>query len=277
LTPSFEPSNWRERSELQQLLAKGLLDGAAVGFVGGLTSGLLGVSPGGALVVFSGLLLGAEQHAAQGISLVAQVFPTSLSGIRRYWQKGHRSPLTWLVLLGVGFLIGGAAGAKAAAAASRTFLQWTFVLYLVALGVLVVVRPPRRESEEEGPEAPPVPRWALATVGAFAGFSSGFLGIGGWLAITVGLSAWLKVPQRSAQMVSLVLLTVPLTIPAAWVYWREGRIPSWPVLLGVVLGLVLGTDIGARLANRFDDRLLRALLIAFIVLMAAYMAQEALR
>jgi uncharacterized membrane protein YfcA len=146
LTSSFEPSTWRKHSELQQLLAHDLLDGAAVGFVGGFTSGLLGVSPGGGLVVFSGLLLGAEQHAAQGISLVAQVFPTSLSGIRRYWQKGHRTPLMWLVLLGVGFLIGGAAGAKAAAAASRAFLQWTFVLYLVALGVLAVARPPRRKA-----------------------------------------------------------------------------------------------------------------------------------
>jgi uncharacterized protein len=264
--------------EPQQLLDVGFFDGVAVGFVGGFTSGLLGVSPGGGLVVFSVLLLGAEQHAAQGISLVAQVFPTSLSGIRRYWQKGHRSPLIWLVLLGVGFLIGGPAGAKAASAASRVFLQWTYVLYLSALGALVVARPPRRESDEgESLAAPTVPYWALAAVGAFAGFSSGFLGIGGGLAITTGLSAWLKVPQRLAQMVSLVLLTVPLTIPAAWVYWREGRVAAWPVLLAVVLGLVLGTDIGARLANRFSDGALRRWLIGFIVLMAVYMAWQALR
>jgi len=259
------------------LLGVGLFDGVAVGFVGGFTSGLLGVSPGGGLVVFSVLLLGAEQHAAQGISLVTQVFPTSLSGIRRYWQKGHRSPLIWLVLLGVGFLVGGVAGAKAASAASRVFLQWTYVLYLSALGALVVARPPGSESDQGESPAPAVPHWALAAVGAFAGFSSGFLGIGGGLAITTGLSAWLKVPQRLAQMTSLVLLTAPLTIPAAWVYWREGRTASWPVLAGVVLGLVAGTDIGARLANRFSDKALRRSLIAFIAVMAAYMAREALR
>jgi uncharacterized protein len=261
-----------------QLDVPGFFDGVAVGFVGGFTSGLLGVSPGGGLVVFSVLLLGAEQHAAQGISLLAQVFPTSLSGIRRYWQKGHRSPLMWLVLLGGGFLIGGAAGAKAAAAAPRVLLQWTYVVYLTALGALVVARPPRRGVDNgDAPAAPPVWHAALVAVGAFAGFSSGFLGIGGGLAITVGLSAWLKVPQRLAQMTSLVLLTVPLTIPAAWVYWREGRIASWPVLIGVVLGLIAGTDIGARLANRFNDTILRRSLIGFIVLMATYMAREALR
>jgi hypothetical protein len=223
-------------------------------------------------------LLGAEQHAAQGVSLVAQVFPTSLSGIRRYWRKGHRAPVMWLVLLGGGFLVGGAAGAKAAVAASRVFLQWTYVLYLTALGALVVLRPPGHKVDDlDGPAIPPVSHAALIAVGAFAGFSSGFLGIGGGLAITVGLSAWLKVPQRVAQMISLALLVVPLTIPAAWVYWREGHIVSWAVLIGVVLGLVVGTDIGARLANRFNDKAMRRSLIGFIVLMAGYMAHEALR
>ncbi len=59
--------------------------------------------------------------------------------------------------------------------------------------------------------------------------------------------------------------------------WREGRIVSWPILVGVVLGLVAGTDIGARQANRLNDKTLRRSLLVFIVLMAGYMAQEALR
>ena len=60
-------------------LALGLL----VGFSGGASSGLLGVSPGGALTVFSALLMGAEQHLAQGLSLIAQIPPTGLAGQRR--------------------------------------------------------------------------------------------------------------------------------------------------------------------------------------------------
>ena len=99
------------------MLATDFVSGVAVGLVGGLTSGLLGVSPGGGLVVFSVLLLGAEQHVAQGVSLAAQVPPTSLAGIRQYWEKGHRAPLVWLLLIGAGFLIGGVAGAKVAGAA----------------------------------------------------------------------------------------------------------------------------------------------------------------
>ncbi len=260
------------------MLADGFFSGAVVGLVGGVTSGLMGVSPGGGLVVFSVLLLGAEQHLAQGVSLVAQVPPTSLSGVRQYWGKGHRTPLIWLVLLGAGFLAGGVLGAKAAAAASRVALQWTYVVYLVALGGVVIARPPHRNGEPlAGGADPAVSSVALAVVGAFAGFSSGFLGIGGGLAMTVGLTAWLRVPQRQAQMASLVLLSIPVTLPAAWVYWREGSLAPWPVLIGVILGLVAGTDVGARLAHRVGDHTLRLLLIAFIVAMALFMAKEALR
>ena len=104
-----------------------LVAGAAVGMIGGFTSGLLGVSPGGALVVFSVLLLGVEQHVAQGLSLAAQIPPTSLSGIRRYRQGGERVPRQWLAPLAVGFLLGGGVGAGAAWLVSATALQWTYV------------------------------------------------------------------------------------------------------------------------------------------------------
>ena len=95
------------------MLAHDFIAGTSVGLIGGFTSGLLGVSPGGGLVVFSVLLLGCEQHVAQGISLVAQIPPTSLSGIRRYWENGSRAPMRWLVLLILGMVVGGIAGALA--------------------------------------------------------------------------------------------------------------------------------------------------------------------
>jgi uncharacterized membrane protein YfcA len=85
-----------------------LLAGIGVGLIGGLTSGFMGTSPGGGLVIFSVLLLGAEQHIAQGTSLITQVPPTGLAGVRRYWQSGNRSPLLWIVWIGIGFLFGGA-------------------------------------------------------------------------------------------------------------------------------------------------------------------------
>ncbi len=253
----------------------GLFAGAAVGLVGGLTSGLLGVSPGGGLVVFSVLLLGAEQHVAQGISLAAQIPPTSLAGIRRYQEAGVRTPAQWFVPLAIGFLIGGIGGARAASFVSAAALQWTYVAYLIGLDALLLRRDPDA-ADDDGGGAIHEPRWgAMLAVGLFAGLSSGFLGIGGGLATTVGLSAVLGVPQRQAQMASLVLSLLPATIPAAWVYWRAGAMGPWPALLGVILGLVVGTDLGARLATRLGRGALRPTLFAFVLAMAAYMAREA--
>ena len=74
-----------------------LLAGGEVGLVAGLASGFSGTSPGGGLVIFSVLLLGAEQHVAQGTSLITQIPPTGLAGVRRYWRSGYSSPLPWIV------------------------------------------------------------------------------------------------------------------------------------------------------------------------------------
>jgi uncharacterized protein len=259
------------------MIVQELIAGIGTGLAGGFTSGLLGVSPGGGLVVFSVLLLGAEQHVAQGISLVAQIPPTSLTGIKQYWKQGGRSPLRWLVVLAFGFIVGGVIGAFAADLASGTVLQWTYVAYLILLDLMLIMR---RERKAEGQAAAcnsPQLHWiALLAVGLFAGLSSGFLGIGGGLATVVGLSAMLRVPQHQAQMVSLILALVPTTIPSAFVYWKQGWSTPWPVLAGVVIGLLAGTDLGARLANRIDRSALHATMIFFVSAMAVYMAYKAL-
>ena len=123
-----------------------LVSSVGVGLVSGATSGLLGVSPGGGLVVFSNLLLGSEQHVAQGISL--EIPPTSVSGMKRYWEKGSRSPIRWLILLSIGFLVGGIVGAFAAGGVSGAALRWTYVFYLVALDAMLILRRQSQPSEE---------------------------------------------------------------------------------------------------------------------------------
>jgi uncharacterized membrane protein YfcA len=254
----------------------GLLASIGVGLAGGFASGLLGVSPGGGLVVFSVLLLGAEQHAAQGISLVAQIPPTSLAAIRRYWEKGSRSPLRWLVILAIGFVAGGVVGAYAASFVSDKVLQWTYVAYLVLLDVMLILRRERKEADEADAPSPHLPWAALATIGLVAGLSSGFMGIGGGLATVVGLSAVMRVPQHQAQMVSLVLSLIPTTLPSAWVYFQQGWSSPWTVLAGVIVGLIVGNDIGARLANRVDRSVLHVMMVVFVSVMALYMAWKAL-
>jgi hypothetical protein len=163
-----------------------ILGGLVTGGVGGLFSGFLGVTSGGVLVPLLVLLLGKDQHVAQGISLVAQIFPTSLSGVRNYSKSGHRISMRWLIWLAAGFCIGGGIGAILATHVADHALQWCFVAYLLVLVTLILLRPPRPkvEASDDAPEDVPLHWASLCAVGAVAGWSSGFLGIGGGLAIT---------------------------------------------------------------------------------------------
>lgn len=253
-----------------------LLAGIGVGLVGGVTSGFMGTSPGGGLVIFCVLLLGAEQHVAQGTSLIAQVPPTGFAGVRRYWQSGNRSPLRWIVWIAVGFLLGGAGGGYAAAAVTDAVLQWTYVVYLVGLIGLLILRRDRKDGSTGDGDRDHLLWFPLVMIGTLAGFSSGFMGIGGGLAITVGLAAGLRVPQHQAQLVSLIFSVIPTNIPAAWIYWSKGLLVGWPAIIGIVAGLWIGTDLGARMANGVSRSALRRAMIGLISLMALYMTHKAL-
>jgi uncharacterized membrane protein YfcA len=149
--------------------ATGILGGLLAGGVGGIASGFLGITSGGILVPLLVLILGKDQHVAQGVSLLAQVVPTSLSGVRNYSLSGHRVPLRWLVWLAIGFAVGGCVGALLATHVSDRALQWTFVGYLVILEAIVILRPPRRTVEGAAEESQDMPlHWAsLGAIGHY--------------------------------------------------------------------------------------------------------------
>jgi uncharacterized membrane protein YfcA len=254
-----------------------VIGGFVTGGVGGLFSGFLGVTSGGVLVPLLVLLLGKDQHVAQGISLVAQIFPTSLSGVRNYSRSGHRISVRWLIWLSVGFCIGGGVGAILATRVADHALQWCFVAYLLLLITLMLLRPPRPkvEGSVDVPEDVPLHWASLCAVGAVAGCSSGFLGIGGGLAITALMSVVMKLSQHRAQAMSLAVTALPVTIPAAALYVQQGTELPWLTILALIIGLWIGTDIGARFATRVAPERLRIMLMLIITAMALFMAYKA--
>ena len=254
-----------------------VLGGLLAGGVGGIASGFLGITSGGILVPLLVLLLGKDQHVAQGISLVAQVVPTSLSGVRSYSRGGHRISLRWLIWLATGFAVGGCVGALLATHVSDRALQWTFVGYLLVLLTVVILRPPRQGVDDiaHADADRPLPWAALAATGAVGGWSSGFLGIGGGLAITALMSGLLKISQHRAQAVSLAVTALPVTLPAALLYAQQGTVLPWATIVTLIAGLWIGTGIGARLANRVSPARLRVAMIIMISAMAIFMASKA--
>lgn len=256
-----------------------VLGGLVAGGMGGVASGFLGITSGGILVPLLVLILGKDQHVAQGISLVAQVVPTSLSGVRNYSQSGHRVSVRWLTWLAIGFCIGGVVGALLATQVSDRALQWCFVGYLLILLAIILSRPPRSKLETDVDAAadPPLHWASLCAIGAVAGWSSGFLGIGGGLAITALMTALMKVSQHRSQAMSLAVTALPVTLPAALLYVQQGTELTWFTIISLIVGLWVGTGIGASFANRVAPDKLRLMLIVMIAAMAIFMAFKAWR
>ena len=124
-------------------------------------------------------------------------------------------------------------------------------------------------------EDPPLHWASLCAIGAVAGWSSGFLGIGGGLAITALMTALMKVSQHRSQAMSLAVTALPVTLPAALLYVQQGTELPWLTIVCLVVGLWVGTDIGARLANRVRPDRLRLVLMVVIAAMAIFMAFKA--
>ncbi len=196
---------------------------------------------------------------------------------RNYSRSGHRISLRWLIWLAVGFGIGGAIGALLAVHVGDRALQWCFVGYLAILLAIILLRSPRPKAEGNGdiPEDVPLHRAVLAAIGAVAGWSSGFLGIGGGLAITALRAGLAKISQHRAQAMSLAVTTLPVTLPAGLLYVQQGTELPWLAIVSLVVGLWIGTDIGARFATRISPDKLRLMLIVMIAAMALFMAFKA--
>ena len=106
--------------------------GLAIGLVGGLASGALGVGGGAIFVPAMVLLLGTEQHAAQGISLWV-VVASALAGSTTHYLHGtvDMAAARWITPLAVP---AGIASSLLASRLSSEALQVTFALLLSAIG-----------------------------------------------------------------------------------------------------------------------------------------------
>jgi uncharacterized membrane protein YfcA len=106
---------------------------AAIGLVAGVLAGLLGVGGGVVLVPALVLLLGFDQHVAQGTSLVV-IAPAALAGSTVNYRRG-RFRLLDAVLLVAGGLAGAAIGSSMALGLQDASLRRLFAVLLVAFGV----------------------------------------------------------------------------------------------------------------------------------------------
>ena len=103
-----------------------------IGLVAGILSGLVGI--GGGIIIVPALvyILGFDQHQAQGTSLGILLLPAGIFAVINYYKKGYID-LKIVLLLFLGFLIGGFLGSKISLRLADSTVKKIFALLLVVV------------------------------------------------------------------------------------------------------------------------------------------------
>jgi len=108
-----------------------------VGLAAGMLSGLVGLGGGVIIVPALVFLLGFSQHQAQGTSLGILLLPAGIFAVLNYYQKGFID-IKVVLLLFVGFLVGGWLGSKLSLSLPEALLKKVFACALVLIAVKVL-------------------------------------------------------------------------------------------------------------------------------------------
>jgi hypothetical protein len=237
-------------------------------------SGLFGVGGGLVMVPLLGLVLGLEQHRAQGATLAAMLLPTGLPAVLQYRKRGIASSVPLVAVLILAFLFGVTGGSLVANGIPSGVLRWGFSAFLMFLAIKSFLRK----------EAPAVDRggkaldvsgslwtWGLP-IGLLAGVVSGLTGLGGAVVVIPLLASRFRMTQHEAQLTSLMMLLPPIGLPGVYIYARaQGGLP-WLVIGGVALGFAAGALAGARVATRIHGARLKQIFSFVLVAMALLVA-----
>ena len=255
---------------------------AAVAGIGvGVLSGMLGIGGGAVIVPLLRLGFGLSAIGSTATSLFA-IIPTSLSGsITRIRNK------TCVPSMGIAMGVAGACASPLGAWCANQSPAWLVMAAVAAaiaysgfttLGKAIrMPRDPNRARSAEGAapvqaELPPLPSFTPAklaqgaAIGLFAGFASGYIGLGGGFLMVPLMMSLLGMPMRYASGTSLVAVMI-LALPGAVTQCVLGNV-DYLIGIAIACGSVPGALFGARLSNRIPERALR-FAFAVVLIVAA--------
>jgi uncharacterized membrane protein YfcA len=244
---------------------------AAIGAIGGLAGGLLGVGGGFVMVPLQVIWARRSQHQATGTSLAA-ILPIAVVAAATYYF-GRSSPQTDLTV--AFFLaVGGTAGAFGGSLAARRMSDHTLKVIVAVLLVAVGLKEVYDAAIGAAPHLvtttvrtlSPTDYALVAAGGGGVGVVSGITGVGGGILVVPFLGLGFGIGQRVAQGTSLVAI-LPTAAIGALTHHRSGdvdvRAALWMGLAGVPTALA-----GAALALWLPQRILGALFGLFLLVAA---------
>lgn len=109
-----------------------------IGLLAGILSGIMGVGGGVVMVPLMILLLGFNQHEAQGTSLAVLAVPVTFLAAYNYYNEGF---VNWkdAALIAVFFIVGGYVGSKMAVNLDQKTLRRIFGGILLVISVKLLL------------------------------------------------------------------------------------------------------------------------------------------
>lgn len=109
-----------------------------IGLLAGILSGIMGVGGGVVMVPLMILLLGFNQHEAQGTSLAVLAVPVTFLAAYNYYNEGF---VNWkyAALIAVFFIVGGYVGSKMAVSLDQKTLRRIFGGILLVISVKLLL------------------------------------------------------------------------------------------------------------------------------------------
>jgi len=114
---------------------------------------------------------------------------------------------------------------------------------------------------------------SLIIIGLLAGFLSGVMGVGGGVIMIPLMALFLGLTQHQAQGTSLSVLAVPVTLLAAFTYYKEGYV-DWKNAAIIAVFFVVGGFFGAKIAVNLDQRMLKKIFAIVLIIIAVKMLIE---
>ncbi len=110
---------------------------------------------------------------------------------------------------------------------------------------------------------------AYISLGIFAGFASGLIGIGGGVILIPALVFIFGLTQHQAQGTTLALFIPPIGLLAVFNYYKGGHI-NWKMALFICLGFFVGGFFGSKLAVEISTTVLRKIFGCFLLMISMY-------
>jgi len=230
-----------------------------IGLTAGAFGGLIGIGGGLIMIPLMTEVLKLTQHKAHGTSLVALVF-TGIGGATTYAFHGAMD-ITAAVLLASVAVFTAPLGARYSHALSERKLKKYFGIFLIVCSLLLLIKPYLANMLGTVPGYTKVIIFLIT--GAFTGFLSGMMGVGGGTIMVPVMVILTGFTQHIAQGTSLLVM-IPTGCIGAFTHWKIGNVAT-EMLIGLIPGIILGTYLGGNFANILPDNILRLIFASIMI------------